>query len=151
MSDPAIKQLQAFNVLGTQERINPMQADWGAIWGRFEARMEETKALYSADEGIGVYFDSGEEGLADHLAGMPAGVVDPVPAGMTLREVPGGAYAVFECAMGDIGATWQGAFHWLAASAYVNDEARPCFERFPPGCHEGTASVEICLPVKAKG
>jgi predicted transcriptional regulator YdeE len=151
MTDASTVELAAFTVLGLQERIQPMAADYTAIWARYEARHDEIAALGTGEDCYGVYFGTEQEGLVDHLAckAVPPGVA--IPEGLTLREVAGGMYAVFECSITTIGPTWQAIFgEWLPAAAYAYDSQRPSFERFPPGCHGGEARVSIYAPVKPK-
>lgn len=148
MPTPTLCEQGAFQVLGIQERIDPTRADYRAIWGRFERRAEEVRALATEKAGYGVYFDCDEPARSDFVAGMAAAYPETVPTGLVLRQVPAATWAVFECAMATTGATWEGILgQWLPASGMAAAEGKPAYERFPPGCHEGAAPVTIHLAV----
>ncbi|MCC6729831.1 MAG: GyrI-like domain-containing protein [Chthonomonadales bacterium] len=148
MLAPTLCEQRAFQVLGIQERIDPTRADYRALWGRFERRAKEVRALATEEAGYGVYFDCDESSRSDFVAGMAAARRETVPAGLVLREVPAGTWAVFECTMATIGATWEAILgQWLPASGMDAAEGKPAYERFPPGCHEGAAPVTIHLAV----
>ena len=83
----------------------------------------------------------------EFVAGRPARDGIDVPADLAVREIPPATYAVFECTMATIGATWEATYgDWLPNSAYVVDAGKACVEAFVPGCHEGTTSVRISVP-----
>ncbi len=148
--EPTISDGSARTLLGIQVRINPMQADSDDIWRtQYEPRAEEI-ASFAIDEAcLGVYFACGEKDLCDFMACRPVAAGAVAPEGLVVRDMPGGSEAVFQCTMSTIGSTWGGIFgEWLPSSGYAGDAARPCYERFAPGCHEGTVPVTIHVPVK---
>lgn len=152
MEPVAFRRKDAFWVLGIQERANPMTVDYCAFWARFEARAAEVQPLAIEPAGYGVYLPTAEKGSVDVFGGMAVGANVAAPAGLVLREVPAAEYAVFECTMSTIGSTWQAIYgEWLPASGHDADHLRPCFERFAPGCHEGTVPVQIFVPVRKGG
>jgi len=54
--------------------------------------------------------------VTEYLAGMVVAAGTPPPEGLEARTVPGGEYAVFECPVDAIGATYQYIFSvWLPA------------------------------------
>jgi predicted transcriptional regulator YdeE len=142
----------AFWVLGIQERADPMSMDYQAFWSRFMAREPELRSLVTGPDGYGVYFPTDQEGLVDVFGGMAVPPETAPPEGLVLREVPAGHYAVFECTMQDIGATWAAVFgEWAPSAGHEIDHTAPCFEHFTPGCHEGTEPVRIFVPVQGQG
>jgi len=147
---PRMEERGAFTVMGIQLRINPMSADYGDIWrNQYEPRLPEIEPFATDEACLGLYFGTGDEGKVDFVAGRPVEGVTNLPDGLVLWEVPGATEAVFECTMGTIGPTWHAIYQeWLPASEYVADEDAPCYERFAPGCHEGTVPVTIHVPVK---
>ena len=152
MVQPTFCHKDAFWVLGIQERANPMQVDYHAFWDLFEARAAEVQPIATEPAGYGVYFPTGQEGVVDVFGGMAVAPDASAPDGLVLREVPAADYAIVECTMGGIGPTWGAIYEeWLPSSGYEEDGPKPCFEHFPPGCHEGTAPVRIHLPVRKKG
>jgi len=152
--EPQLRDRPAFMVMGIQVRLeNPMTADYEAIWEQQFASREADIAPHTAEEAAyGVYFPTEQEGADDFVAGMAVSGVTAAPAGLVLREVPAAHEAVFECTMSNIGPTWQQIFEtWMPAAGYELVRGAPPFERFPPGCHEGTAPVTIHVPVRKRG
>lgn len=68
-----------------------------------------------------------------------------------MRALPACREAVFECSLPTIGQTWGAIFgQWLPGSGHELDPSSACYERFPPGCHEGTAPVTIHVPIRPR-
>jgi len=149
--EPQFVDREAFWVLGIGERIEPMSADYNALWQRYEARVAEAHAT-SGDAGCyGVYFPCEEAGRVDFIAGAAVTSEAPVAEGLVKREVPAAHYAVFECRVSSIGATWGRIFGaWLPASGYQADHSAPSFEYFPPA-EERDHPCLIFQPVVAAG
>jgi AraC family transcriptional regulator len=74
----------------------------------------------------------------------------PVPEGAIARQVPASRYAVFECSMDAIGATYSYIYQtWLPASPYEFTPGGADFEYYPPqGATD--ASPAVYIPVRAK-
>lgn len=150
--NPEIVQRADAMVLGTMARINPMEADYRALWDeQFNPHAAEVAAR-AIDEGYyGVYYGTEEEGKADFVAGQLVGDVAVVGNGLTLKAVPGGEYARFDCKMSAIGQTWGAIYgQWLPTSAYTEDGSRPSLEFYPPGAMGPEADVAIFVPVRSK-
>ena len=140
-------------VMGVQVRLdNPMAADYESIWQQqFGPRQPEIAPYSSEEAAYGVYFPTEQEGVDDFVAGMAVSGVEEAPEGLVLREVPAAHEAVFRSGLRDLGATWQCIFgEWLPTSGYEHAMGGAPFERFPPGCHEGTAPVTIHVPVRKR-
>jgi len=150
--EPVIRNSESFAVMGVQVRINPMQADYHGIWtNQFEPRQGEIRPHVCEDVGYGLYFPTEDQYLVDFVAGLPVAGVDTTPEGLVLREVPARLEAVFECSLHELGPTWHAIFSkWLPTSGYEHDAPHPCYERFPPGCHEGTAPVTVHVAVSKR-
>ncbi len=149
---PEFRDRPAFQVMGVQVRANPTTADYGDLWGRqFASRVAEIRPFAVDDAGYGVYFCTGQEGEMEILAGMAVQNVPEVPAGLVLREVPAAREAVFTTTMAQLGPTWGRIYgEWLPASEYERDDASADYERFPPGCDQGTVPLTIHVPVRRK-
>ena len=88
-------------------------------------------------------------------AAIEIGDTDPLPAPAGSARLPGGRYAVLEFT-GDprgLAEAWRNFFQvWLPHSAYLPD-ARPCFERYPPGtftlADRSAFRCQLCMPVKS--
>lgn len=139
----------AMRVLGIQRRLDPRKTDWGALWqGEYGPHLLEIEARSTGDTCLGIYMPGGSDGLVEFVAGRLARDGIDVPAGLALCDIPPATYAVFECTMAAIGATWGAIYgEWLPNSAYVIDAGKACFEAFAPGCHEGRTPVRISVPV----
>ena len=144
-----IVERQDGQVLGFLARINPMEADYGALWQKgFDPHQRVVKDLALEPGYYGVYYASEEEGKADLVAGMLVGEVANVPEGLTLRDLPGGTYARFDCTMATIGPTWGGIYgQWLPTSGYAEDSSRPGIECYPPDMQGPESPVTIYVPV----
>ena len=93
----------------------------------------EVQPLAIEAAGYGVYFQTDQPGLCDVFGGMAVPPGANVPEGLVLREVPAAQYAVFECSLATIGATWGAIFaEWLPTSEYEEDRPRPCVEHSRP-------------------
>lgn len=153
MMEPKIVTRDAFNVMGVIVRCNPMGADYSAIWEKQFMPYHDQISWLSTDKAYYcVYFETGEENLADVMAGMAVGEVASIPEGLATREIPMARYAVFECTMKTIGETWENIYSdWLPASHYEHDAPLPSFEYFPPDDERaGDFPVSIHVPVREK-
>jgi len=154
--EPEIREREAFTVMGVLLRINPMTADYHDIWSKlFGARESDIRPFVSEDAAYGLYScaTADADGVIEFVAGLPVGSVSEVPDGLVVREVPDHLEAVFECSIATLGQTWHRIFgEWLPGSGYDHDDGpTPCYERFPPGCHEGAAPVTIHVALRPRG
>lgn len=142
-----------FTVLGIMARINPMEADYMALWGeQFAPRQEEILPLAVEPGCYSFYFGCEQEGMADFVAGVIVPEGTEAPEGLVVRAAQGGKYAVFSATMATISQTWGGIYaEWLTQSEYAEDESRPSYEYYAPDMGEGPdAPLAIYIPIKAK-
>jgi predicted transcriptional regulator YdeE len=139
----------ALRLLGIQRRLDPQTTNWEKLWrDDYAPHLPEIQARSRGETCMGAYMSGGDDGLVEFLAGRPAQDGIDVPPGLIVRELPAATYAVFECAMADIGATWHAIYgDWLPGSDYLTDGGKACLEEFAPGCHEGRTPVRILVPV----
>lgn len=151
--EPRIVEKEAFWVMGVGVRGNPMQLDYGDIWGRqFGPFAPALMGLSTDGACYGVYFGTGEQGIVDMIAGVAVAADAPVVEGLVKRELPASTYAVFECRMAEIGQTWgyiEG--QWKPASEYEGNPEGGCFELFTTGDNSPNAPVVIYTAVRKKG
>jgi len=148
-----IVQRQDTQILGIMARINPMDADYGELWGQRFTRYQQVVEALAVESGYyGVYYATDEPEMADFVAGMMVGQVADVPEGLTLRAVPGGTYGAFDCTLSTIGQTWGNIYsQWLPASEYTEDDTRPAMEYYPPDMSPGPeGKLTILVPLKHK-
>lgn len=147
---PRITVRESFTVLGVPSRNRRGSETpelFGRIWKNFEERRAEIAAVATEGAYFGVSFPTVDEDVTEYLAGMPVPVGTSVPAGLEARTVPGGEYAVFECPVESIGATYHHVFGaWLPNAPVQFDPARPPYEEYPedtPG-----QSVRVHIPIR---
>lgn len=139
-----------FWVMGLVEQATPDAVDYQAFWGKLGPHMPELARWANTANFYGVYFPTEDREKVDVFAGQGVEGDAEVPAGLVLREVPAATYAVFECALDQIGATWQAIMHqWAPSADHQPLHHHPAFEEYTPGAMSGTDKVRIYLPVQA--
>ena len=148
--EPEIVTRDGFAVMGVVVRGNPTSMDYADIWGnQFMKYHDQVKALSTDEAYYGVYFETGEENVVDLVAGMAVGEVQDVPDGLVVREVPAATYAVFQCTVKTIGATWQAIMaEWLTTSEYEYDASKTAFECYPPGTQDTDSPASVFVPIR---
>ena len=135
-------------LLGIGARINPMQADYGALWAAFSQHADAMGAMAIEEGAYSAYYACDVPDMADFVGGMVVADDAVAPEGLVLREVPGGTYAAFEGRMDTIGQTWGGIYEsWLPQSDWVADESRPGLEYYAPDQMGPTGVVRVLVPV----
>jgi predicted transcriptional regulator YdeE len=139
-----------FAVLGVASRIRRGSESpelFGRIWKEFESRRQEIEPVATQRVYVGVNFPTAEEGVTEYLAGMIVAAGTPSPAGLEARTVSGGPYAVFECPVEAIGATYQHVFSvWLPGAPVQFDAGRAPFEEY----QEGTPPLPVRLHIPVR-
>ncbi len=151
--EPQIIDQDEFTVLGVMIYAVPPSEPFGPLWQRFMSHINHIQSLSTDSSFYGVYFDGGEEGKIDYLAGMRVENVAHVPEGLVMRQVPAARYAAFECsAPQNIGSTYGYIFGtWLPASSFEPAVShRHGFDRFFPDTTERDSAIRIYMPIKEK-
>ena len=147
---PRMTTCGSFAVLGVASRIRHGSESpelFGRIWKTFESRRQEIESVATREVYVGVSFPTNEEGVTEYLAGMVVAAGTPSLEGLEARTVPGGQYAVFECPVDAIGATYQHVFGaWLPTAAVQFDAGRAPFEEYPENAPQ--QSVRLHIPVR---
>jgi predicted transcriptional regulator YdeE len=147
---PRMTTCGTFSVLGVASRIirgSESPELFGRIWKRFESRQREIELVATQKVYLGVSYPTNDERVIEYLAGMRVAAETPAPEGLEARTVSGGEYAVFECPLDAIGATYQHVFAvWLPNAAVQFDPGRPSFERYPEKTPE--QPVQLHIPVR---
>jgi predicted transcriptional regulator YdeE len=142
----------AFSVLGVASRIRRGSESpelFGGIWKMFESRRREIERVATRKVYLGVSFPTDDERVTEYLAGMRVAPDTPAPEGLEARKVSGGEYAVFECPLDAIGATYQHVFAvWLPNAAVQFDAGRAPFEEYPENTPE--QPVQLHIPVRRR-
>jgi predicted transcriptional regulator YdeE len=149
---PRIETRDRFVVLGVSDAVRRGSETPGLfarIWKTFELRHGEIRTVATGRAYYGVSFPTAEVAVTDYVAGMMVPPDTAPPEGLTLRAVPGGTYAVFDCPVDAIGSTYQHIFGtWLAGAPVQLDQARPSFEQYPEDV--AVHPVGIHIPVRPK-
>jgi len=147
---PRMTTCGTFAILGVACRIRRGSESpelFGRIWKTFESRRREIESAATQRVYFGVSFPTDEEGVTEYLAGMTVAAGMPPPDGLEVRTVSGGEYAVFECPLDAIGATYQHVFAvWLPNAAVQIDAGRASFEQYPEKTPE--QPVQLYIPVR---
>lgn len=140
----------AFRVVGAAQAGQLGEFHYGEIWEKQYMPMDEQIKPFSTDGGYyGVTLGEGDHLV--YLAGMAVEGLAELPPGAVSRTIPAARYAVFECTLDSVSATWQAAYgEWLPASDFELDAAAIDFEFYPPHSGDGPMRVEIYIPVKVK-
>lgn len=125
-----------------------------ALWERF---LPHCQNLPLAEPGLSLGVitcaeASGESGELIYLAGVPVCADSPLPAELTVKQLPGGLYARFTHSgtLSEIGETMRRIYvEWLPDSGYLLDE-RPELEfydqRFRPDL--GQTLFDVLIPIR---
>lgn len=148
--NPRMTTCDTFTVLGVAcpiRRGSESAELFGRIWKTFESRRQEIEAVATRKVYLGVSFPTDQEDVTDYVAGMTVAQGAPAPDGLEARTVSGGRYAVFECPVDLIGATYQHVFGvWLPGTTVQFDAGRAPFEEYPENMLE--QPVRLHIPVR---
>lgn len=149
--EPRIVTKPAFNVLGLKYYGKNEHNEIKAMWGEFNARIQEILDAGS-EPGMAYGVCSAEmavNGEFYYLAGLEMQRIDAVPEGMEQWEVPAQTYAVFPCTLPTIGEAYQYAFEtWLPQSGYQRAPG-PDFEYYDEDFdpHAPNSELSIYIPI----
>lgn len=150
MIEPRMVDKPAFTVVGVMAVGHPETLNYSEIWEKQYMPIDKQLKPYSIDGGYyGVTLSEG--GQIVYLAGMAVKGLPELPPSAEQRVVGRAHYAVFDCVISTIGATWHEAYEqWLPESEYALDDSRVDFEYYPPYSGQGEMKVEIYIPVRVK-
>lgn len=149
---PQLETIHPFAVLGVAQSIRRGSESpelFGRIWNTFESHQEKIQPVATSKVYYGVTFPAADVNVTEYLAAMEVPAATPRPDGLELRLIPGGTYAVFECAVDAIGGAYQHVFGtWLPSASVQFDSVRPSFEQYPENVAE--QPVRLHIPVRPK-
>jgi predicted transcriptional regulator YdeE len=147
---PRITTCATFTIMGVASRIGRGSETsdlFVGIWKAFESRRQEIASIATPKVYFGVNFPTADDRVTDYVAGMRVPPDAAALEGLETRDVPGGEYAVFECALDAIGATYQHVFAvWLPSAPVQFDPGRAPFEEYPESTLE--QPVRLHIPVR---
>ena len=116
---PRIASRAATTIIGVAMVGNPKATDFHAFWEeQFMPREAELKPLSVDGAYYEAFFCAGDPEQVEIVAGMAVAPDATVPGGLVKRELAATTYAVFDCTVGTIGATWAVIEQWLDTSEY---------------------------------
>jgi len=146
---PALTWREPLTVLGVARPVTRGTESpdlFADVWKAFESRQAEIRPVAAGASYYGVTFPTGDVNVNDYFAGMEIPSSAPCPEGLEVRSLAGGSYAVFECRVDAIGATYQHVFGtWLPSATVQFDAERPSFEEYPEDVSRDP--VRIWIPV----
>jgi predicted transcriptional regulator YdeE len=146
---PTIVNRESITVLGVQDRLTDMDQGVPEMWEvRFMAHHDHIAALSTDKVYYGCAFSTDQAGTCDYLAGMAVPASTAASEGLTLREIPGGPYAMVECtvnAMDDAFDLIEG--RWMPSSGHEKDDSRPTLDCYPPGTVSNDSPMYIYVPI----
>ncbi|MBU0609487.1 MAG: GyrI-like domain-containing protein [Armatimonadetes bacterium] len=148
---PRIEQREATTIIGIAIVGNPHTTDFHDFWmNQFMPREPEIKPLSRDGAYYEAFFCAGEPEQVEIVAGMAVAPDATPPEGLVKRELAATTYAVFDCTVGTIGATWTAIEQWLSEAEWEYDrEHQGDFELYPPDTKDQDSPVAIYVPVKA--
>ncbi len=152
---PRMTTCGTFSVLGVVSHIrrgSESRELFGSIWKKCESRRQEIECVATQKVHLGVNFPTDDERVTEYLAGMKVAPDTPAPDGLEARMVSSGEYAVFECPLDAIGATYQHVFTvWLPNAAVQFDAGRAPFEEYPERTPEQPVRLYILVQQQPAG
>jgi AraC family transcriptional regulator len=147
--EPRMVSRGAFNVMGVLVHSVPEKVDFNAVWSQqYMPRDAEVKPLSTDNAYYGLWRSSADPNVPDYIAGMAVGDGAEAPAGLVIHRQPATQYAVFECAMKTMGATYGFIYgQWFPASPYEFNPGCGDFEFYPPGATDESPAF-IYIPVR---
>jgi AraC family transcriptional regulator len=154
--EPEFIDRAAFTVMGVLIHSMPNEVDFGAFWeNEYMPHDKAIRALSTDGAYYGAWLPHHGDGIPDYVAGMAVPDDASVPEGVIVRQVPASRYAVFECAISDIGRTYQYVYDtWLLSSPYEFTPGGADFEYYPPEGAIGVSTavyIPICEKQSADG
>lgn len=151
MKEPTIVTKRAFTVVGKSYRGKNERDEIPELWRQFWQRHEEITHRTGAGVAYGVAGNKDPEtGDFDYVAGLEVDDSRDIPPEMVSWDVPEQTYAVFQCTLPTLMATYQYVFtEWLPESEYDLGDG-PEFELYDESFspEEGEFGMFLYIPVK---
>lgn len=138
-----------FIIIGVKKRIKSEIPYFTEVWNEFMENYDKVKDNSIDDGFYGLNDAPNENNIQDYIAGIAVDDSYQNSAStFTIHIQPSSLYAVFECSVNNIGATYLKIFsEWNDGQYKVNDRNIPCFEYYPPNTMKADDKVLIHIPV----
>jgi len=155
-----VEEQKAFSVIGLAVRTNNKaeatgQGEIPKLWQRFLQEGTADKIPNRADQNLIVVntdYESDHTGEYTYLIGSRVTSTDDVPAGLTLKEIPAGSYAVLESEKGPapvvLPKIWQQIWAMPAKDLGGQRAFQADYEVYPPGFDPQNVQVTLHIGLK---
>ena len=155
-----VEEQKAFNVIGLAVRTNNKaeatgQGEIPKLWQRFMQQGTADKIPSRADQDLlAVYtdYESDQTGEYTYLIGSRVTSTADVPAGLTLKEIPAGSYAILESEKGPapvvLPKIWQQIWAMSAKDLGGQRAFQADYEVYPPGFDPQNVQVTLHIGLK---
>ena len=155
-----VEEQKSFNVIGLAVRTNNQQEASGQgeipkLWQRFMQQGTTEKIPNRADQNLlAVYtdYENDQNGEYTYLIGARVTSTADVPAGLTLKEIPAGSYAILETEKGPaaliLPKIWQQLWSMSAKDLGGQRAFQADYEIYPPGFDPQNAQVTLHIGLK---
>jgi predicted transcriptional regulator YdeE len=155
-----VEEQKSFSVIGLAVRTNNKQEATGQgeipkLWQRFMQQGTADKSPNRAEQNLIVVYtdyESDETGEYTYLIGSRVTSTADVPAGLTLKEVPAGSYAILESEKGPapvvVSKIWQQIWSISPKDLGGQRAFQADYEVYPPGYDPQNVQVTLHIGLK---
>lgn len=155
-----IEKEKSFSVIGLAVRTNNKQEATGQgeipkLWQRFMQQGTAAKIPHRADQDLIVVYtdyESDQNGEYSYVIGARVTSIAGVPAGLTLKEIPAGSYAVLESDKGPVATVvpkiWQKIWSMPANELGGERAFQADYEVYPQGFDPQNGQVTLHIGLK---
>jgi predicted transcriptional regulator YdeE len=155
-----VEDQKAFSVVGLAVRTNNQQEATGQgeipkLWQRFMQESTADKIPNRADHNLlAVYtdYESDQNGEYTYLIGARVASTADVPAGLTLKEIPAGSYAILQSETGPLQEVmpkiWTKTWSMSAKDLGGQRAFKADYEIYPPGFDPQNAQITLYIGLK---
>ena len=138
-----------FSIIGVKKRIKSESQHFTNVWNEFMANYNKVKASCIDDGFYGINYAPDENDFQDYIAGIAVdNNYQNSDSTFTKHIQPSSLYAVFECKVNNIGATYMRIFsEWNDNRYKVNDTNIPCYDYYLPNTVKADDKVLLYIPV----
>ena len=138
-----------FTIIGIKKRIKSEAPHFTNVWNEFMKNYDKVKESCIDNGFYGINNAPDENNYEDYMAGI---AVDDSyqnsDRSFTIHVQPSSLYAVFECEVNNIGATYMRIFsEWNDNRYRVNDKNLSGFEYYPPNTVKADDKVFLYIPI----
>jgi dihydrofolate reductase/predicted transcriptional regulator YdeE len=143
---PRVETRPAMRMVGIERRVRGGDAAIPQLWDEFVPRM--MSELPRSPHSYGVMTDRQDDGMMNYMAGVPVAADTPVPAGMSVREVPASHYAVLDTRLPELGEAFGHLYGVCIPALETAPVDGPTLEEYGMNYSPANPVLRILAPVK---